>query len=68
MCNLGEALYEDAKQEGIEVGMKAGMEAGMEEKLKRLISLKLAKGMKLSEIAQLLEEDEEYVRELASRL
>ena len=26
MCNLGEALYEDAKQEGIELGIEQGIE------------------------------------------
>lgn len=49
MCNLGEALYEDAKQEGIELGLEQGIEL----KSKEIITNMYKKGM-----------DEEYVRKI----
>ncbi len=56
MCNLGEALYEDAKQEGIE--------QGIELKSKEIITNMYKKGMDISEIAELVGKDEEYVRKI----
>ena len=64
MCNLGEALYEDAKQEGIELGIKHGVERGQELKSKEIIINMHKKGMGISEIAELVDKDEEYVRKV----
>lgn len=64
MCNLGEALYEDAKQEGIELGLEQGIEQGIELKSKEIITNMYKKGMDISEIAELVGKDEEYVRKI----
>lgn len=84
MCNLGEALYEDAKQEGIELGIEQGIEQGIERgieqgiergiergieqglelKSKEIITNMYKKGMNISEIAELVGKDEEYVRKV----
>lgn len=72
MCNLGEALYEDAKQEGIELGLEQGIEQGIERGIEQGIELKskeiitnmYKKGMDISEIAELVGKDEEYVRKI----
>ncbi len=39
MCNLGEALYEDAKQEGIELEIEQGIEQGIEQEIEQGIEL-----------------------------
>ena len=72
MCNLGEALYEDAKQEGIELGIERGIEQGIERgieqglelKSKEIITNMYKKGMNISDIAELVGKDEEYVRKV----
>ena len=55
---------EQAYEEGWDAGQKAGEEAGKEELLSFLIQRKLAKGKKLSEIAEDLEMDEEMIRKV----
>ena len=60
MCNLGEALYEDAKQEGMELGIEQGIEL----KSKEIITNMYKKGMDISEIAELVGKDEEYIRKI----
>ena len=55
---------EQAYEEGWDAGQKAGEEAGKEELLSFLIQRKLAKGKKLSEIAEDLEMDEETIRKV----
>lgn len=67
MCNFGEALYEEAKQEGMERGMKRGMERGVEQTLVNLIIAKLNKGMDIPSIAEMLETDEDYIKELIEK-
>ena len=64
MCNLGEALYEDAKQEGIELGIEQGIERGIELNSKEIITNMYKKGMGISDIAELVGKDEEYVRKV----
>ena len=64
MCNLGEALYEDAKQEGIELGIEQGIEQGIELNSKEIITNMYKKGMNISDIAELVGKDEEYVRRI----
>lgn len=63
MCNLGEALYEEAKQEG----MERGMERGAEQALVNQIIAKLNKGMDIPSIAEMLETDEDYIKELIEK-
>ncbi len=55
MCNFGEALYEEAKQEGIE------------QNLVTLITAKLNKGMDIPSIAEMLETEEDYIQELIEK-
>ncbi len=55
MCNFGEALYEEAKQEG------------METTLINQIIAKLNKGMDIPSIAEMLETDEDYIQELIEK-
>lgn len=67
MCNFGEALYEEAKQEGMELGIECGMERGAEQTLINLIIAKLNKGMDIPSIAEMLETDEDYIKELIEK-
>ncbi len=55
MCNFGEALYEEAKQEG------------MEKTLINQIIAKLNKGMDIPSIAEMLETEEDYIKELIEK-
>lgn len=59
MCNFGEALYEEAKQEGIE--------RGVEQTLVNQIIAKLNKGMDIPSISEMLETDEDYIKELIEK-
>lgn len=63
MCNLGEVLYERAEKEGI----KQGIEQGIELKLVDQIAAKLKKGLDISIIADMLEEDEGHIWELVEK-
>lgn len=67
MCNLGEALYEEAKQEGMELGIERGIERGAEQTLVNQIIAKLNKGMDIPSIAEMLETDEDYIKELIEK-
>lgn len=64
MCNLGEALYEKALNEGIEQGIEQGIEKGIEQSLSEMIKKKLAKGKSISTIADEIEESEEVVNDI----
>ena len=79
MCNLGEALYERALQEGLERGIEQGLERGIEQGIERgleqgiernvsdMIKKKLAKGKDIKTIANEIEETEERVKELIEK-
>ena len=60
MCNLGEGIWEDALEEGVE--------QGEEKTLLTLISKKLAKGKTVAQIADECEETEERIQELMKKL
>ena len=64
MTRLGAMLYED----GIEVGIERGIERGEKQKLKMLIEKKMKKGYTVSEIADILEEDVEVIRQVIEEL
>ena len=59
---------EEARQKGREEGRAEGREEGRLSKLRELVKKKLAKGMTLEEIADMLEEDLETVRCIAGEL
>ncbi len=59
---------EEARQKGREEGRAEGREEGRLSKLRELVEKKLAKGMTLEEIADMLEEDLETVRCIAGEL
>ena len=60
MCNLGEGIWENALEEGVE--------QGEEKTLLTLISKKLAKGKTVAQIADECEETEERIQELMKKL
>lgn len=60
MCKALEDLYND--------GVNEGMLAGEENHLLKLIRSKLSKGMKVEEIAEILEESVEKITELMKKL
>ena len=72
MTRLGTMLYEDGIEVGMEREMERGMERGIErgekQKLKSLIDKKLKRGYAVDEIADMLEEDVEEVRQLITEL
>ena len=45
---------------------EAGIEKGKEQLLRRLVQKNLSRGMSISEIAEVLDETEERIREIAS--
>lgn len=59
---------EEGLKEGIEEGLREGIKEGAKEKLKQLVQKMLKKGMAVTEIAELLEEDETLVLELSEAL
>ncbi len=64
MCNLGEGIWEDA----LENGLEKGLAQGEEKTLLTQISKKLAKGKSLSQIADECEETEDRIQELMKKL
>ena len=61
-------ILEIGKEIGIEIGKEIGMELGEKEYLKKQIQKKLDKGCSVEEIADILEEPVEYIRELMKEL
>lgn len=59
---------EEAREEGIKIGIeegiKTGIQAGERKKLRELAIKKQQKGKSIEEIAKILEEDEETIRQL----
>ena len=60
MCKALTELIEDGKQEGKQLGK--------DEKLTELVVKKVKKGLSVSEIADVLEEDEETIRKIIESL
>ena len=66
---IGEEIGKEiGKEIGIEIGKEIGMELGEKEYLKKQIQKKLDKGCSVEEIADILEEPVEYIRELMKGL
>ena len=59
---------EEGRRSGIEEGRRSGLEEGREQILESLIRKKLAKGKTVSEIAGELEETEEHIKALISKM
>ena len=62
------AGMEEGRRSGIEEGRRSGLEEGREQILEVLIRKKLAKGKTVSEIAGELEETEEHIQALISKM
>ncbi|MBC6431008.1 aspartate aminotransferase [Nostoc sp. HG1] len=55
-------VYQEAKQEGLELGIQRGLELGREQVKLELVPQFLARGMSIEEVAQLLDLTIEQVR------
>ena len=63
-----EAAWKEGRRSGLEEGRRSGLEEGREQILESLIRKKLAKGKTVSEIAGELEESEEHIQALISKM
>ena len=63
-----ERHMQQEREAGIEKGRRIGLAEGEEQLLRRLVQKKLDKGMNISDIAEALEETEERIREIASKI
>ena len=68
MCKALTELIEDGKQEGRAEGRVEGKQLGKDEKLRELVEKKVKKGLSVSEIADVLEEDEETIGKIIESL
>ena len=68
MCKALTELIADGKQEGREEGREEGKQLGKDEKLRELVVKKVKKGLSVSEIADVLEEDEEAIGKIIESL
>ena len=68
MCKALTELIEDGKQEGRAEGRAEGKQLGKDEKLRELVVKKVNKGLSVSEIADVLEEDEETIGKIIESL
>ena len=63
-----EAAWKEGRRSGLEEGRRSGLAEGREQILEVLIRKKLAKGKTVSEIAGELEETEEHIQALISKM
>lgn len=65
MCNLSKGIRQEAMEEGWQEGMRQGMQRGMEHGTRKmllsLVRKKVIRGKELSQIAEELDEPEEYL-------
>ena len=61
-----ERHMQQEREAGIEKGRRIGLAEGEEHLLRRLVQKNLSRGMSISEIAEVLDETEERIREIAS--
>ena len=54
------------REDGIEKGRRIGLAEGEEHLLRRQVQKNLSRGMSISEIAEVLDETEERIREIVS--
>ena len=63
-----EAVQMNILEVGIEHGLQKGLQQGLQQKLTELVEKKLKKGLSVTEIADMLEESEETIREIVEKL
>ena len=63
-----EAVQMNILEVGIEHGLQKGLQQGLQQKLTELVEKKLKKGFSVTEIADMLEESEETIREIVEKL
>src|SRR5699024_4825579 len=61
-----ERHMQQEREAGIEKGRRIGLAEGEGQLLRRQVQKKLSRGMSISEIAEVLDETEERIREIAS--
>ena len=62
------SIFEYDQERHIQQEREAGIEKGKEQLLRRLVQKNLSRGMSISEIAEVLDETEERIREIASEV
>ena len=55
-------------ERGLQQGLQQGLQKGLQQKLTELVEKKLKKGLSVTEIADMLEESEETIREIVEKL
>ena len=60
------SIFEYDQERHMQQEREAGIEKGKEQLLRRLVQKNLSRGMSISEIAEVLDETEERIREIAS--
>lgn len=60
--------WEAVKMNIFEIGIEHGMKKGIQQKLEELVKKKLEKGFSITEIADMLEENEDVIKEIVSEL
>lgn len=60
------SIFEYDQERHMQQAREAGIEKGKEQLLRRQVQKNLARGMSISEIAEVLDESEERIREIAS--
>ena len=62
------SIFEYDQERHMQQEREAGIEKGKEQLLRRLVQKNLSRGMSISEIAEVLDETEERIREIASEV
>lgn len=62
------SFMKGALEQGLEQGVKQGIEEGEHNKLKEITRKKMGKGMRIEQIAELLEEDTETIRSIYNEI
>ena len=63
-----ERHMQQEREAGIEKGRRIGLAEGEAQVLRRLVQKNLARGMNIAEIAEVLDETEERIREIATEV
>ena len=62
------SIFEYDQERHMQQEREAGIEKGKEQLLRRLVQKNLSRGMSISEIAEVLDETEKRIREIASEV
>ena len=62
------SIFEYDQERHMQQEREAGIEKGKEQLLRRLVQKNLSRGMSISEIAEVLDETEERIREIAAEV